>query len=463
MPASLSGVTAIAAGTYHGLGLRSDGAVVAWGSNQYGQVGVPPTLPPARAVAAGGNHSLALLRDGTVAAWGSNSSGQTAVPAGLQNVVAIAAGTSHYLALLADGTLVGWGYSADGRAAPPAGTGRILTLSAGGGHNLALTEAATIVPPVILSPATAVTNAAGTAGTGLLFSHRIVATGSPASYSAAGLPAGLTLDTASGIISGVATQPGEFAVILSAQNAAGTGTQQFRLWVQGAPRFLSLPAVLPLSVTQNLQNYAANIPTLWAAAGLPPGLSINMLTGAITGGTTRRGVYAVHLVFSNAYGQGEADWQVDVTPVVRIFPGMQWGGLGKVTGVSASNSTSVILKDDGSLVQNPSYLQSYMPQNPGSITGAVAGPNFLLALRSEGTLAGWPNSTQTGPFGIDVPADLSGVVGGCCGEGTRNLSACLWAGSEERRHSHGIRLLISFLYRRPVQRAVKSRERSRCH
>lgn len=40
-PAGLSGVTAIAAGGLHSLALKSDGTVVAWGLDNYGQVSPP--------------------------------------------------------------------------------------------------------------------------------------------------------------------------------------------------------------------------------------------------------------------------------------------------------------------------------------------------------------------------------------------------------------------------------------
>ena len=58
------------------------------------------------AVAAGQSHSLALRSDGTVVAWGSDLSGQTDVPEGLKDVVAIAAGDFYSLALKSDGTIV---------------------------------------------------------------------------------------------------------------------------------------------------------------------------------------------------------------------------------------------------------------------------------------------------------------------------------------------------------------------
>lgn len=64
-------------------------------------------------------------------------------------------------------------------------------------------------------------SASATAGTPFTFTIR--ATGSPTSYGAAGLPPGLTINTASGVISGTPTQAGTYNVSLSANNSAGTG------------------------------------------------------------------------------------------------------------------------------------------------------------------------------------------------------------------------------------------------
>ena len=44
--------------------------MVAWGYNDYGQTNVPAGLSGVTAIAAGDYHSLALKSDGTVVAWG---------------------------------------------------------------------------------------------------------------------------------------------------------------------------------------------------------------------------------------------------------------------------------------------------------------------------------------------------------------------------------------------------------
>jgi hypothetical protein len=54
-------VTAIAAGEHHTVALKTNGTVVAWGQNNYGQTNVPAGLSAATAIAAGAYHTVALV------------------------------------------------------------------------------------------------------------------------------------------------------------------------------------------------------------------------------------------------------------------------------------------------------------------------------------------------------------------------------------------------------------------
>ncbi len=56
---------AISAGAYHNLALKSDGSIVGWGDDNYGQA-TPPTGGGYVAIAAGGVHSFALKTDGSI-------------------------------------------------------------------------------------------------------------------------------------------------------------------------------------------------------------------------------------------------------------------------------------------------------------------------------------------------------------------------------------------------------------
>ena len=138
VPSGLSGVIAVEGGFDYSLALKSDGTVVAWGHKDYGQSTVPEGLSSVTEIAAGMWHSLALKSDGTVVAWGSNDYGQSTVPDGLNGVIAIAAGTQHSLALRSDGTVVAWGDNSSGQSTVPSGLSGVIAIAAGGGHSLAL-------------------------------------------------------------------------------------------------------------------------------------------------------------------------------------------------------------------------------------------------------------------------------------------------------------------------------------
>jgi alpha-tubulin suppressor-like RCC1 family protein len=139
MPAGLTNVTAITALGYHNLALNSNGTVIGYGLNSDGQVNVPAGLTNVTAIAAGGYHSLALKSNGTVIGWGA-----TTVPT-LTDVTAIAAGSFHSLALKSDGTVIAWGFNRDGQATVSPTLANVTAIAAGGFHNLVLKSDGTVI------------------------------------------------------------------------------------------------------------------------------------------------------------------------------------------------------------------------------------------------------------------------------------------------------------------------------
>ncbi len=118
-PAGLSNVVAVSVGQGYTLALKSDGTIVGWGLNEFGEAtGVPTTnyspgfshysagqvriggqvLNNVVSIAAGRGYSLALKKDGSVVAWGCMAYNRylVIVPKGLSNVVAIAAGAEDF-------------------------------------------------------------------------------------------------------------------------------------------------------------------------------------------------------------------------------------------------------------------------------------------------------------------------------------------------------------------------------
>lgn len=137
--AGLAGAAQLEAGLEHACALTSSGAVLCWGSNTWGQLGInsPATTEssaPAQVtslegivqIALGASHSCALAAAGTVHCWGYNLNGElgndtrTNAPLPTQvleigNAVRIAAGGTHSCALLADNTVKCWGANGSGQ------------------------------------------------------------------------------------------------------------------------------------------------------------------------------------------------------------------------------------------------------------------------------------------------------------------------------------------------------------
>src|SRR5579862_6156194 len=179
---------------------------------------------------------------------------------------------------------------------------------------------------------TSPTTASATVGTP--FSYQITAANAPTSYSATGLPAGLSINTTTGLISGTPTGEGTSTVTLGATNQliSGTAVSAGAAIVTRGPASdrtanaaltliissaytaqKSLPVITSPTSASGLvgsafsyQITATNSPTSYSATGLPAGLTINAATGLISGTPTVAGTSAVMLGATNAAGTAHA-------------------------------------------------------------------------------------------------------------------------------------------------------------
>jgi len=144
---NLDNMIGVASGDDHGLALRADGTVWAWGGNLFGQLGDGTTqtrlspvsvsgLPAIAAIAANDHRSLALARDGTVWVWGSGSQAMPMKVTGLSGVKKAGTGGGFGAALKADGSV--WKWSDPSMPSRIEGLSGIVSLSVGSLHVLAL-------------------------------------------------------------------------------------------------------------------------------------------------------------------------------------------------------------------------------------------------------------------------------------------------------------------------------------
>ena len=290
-----------------------------------------------------------------------------------------------------------------GVAIPVIVTGYSLTGSASGNYNLiqptGLSADITAVPsPVITSVLTA------NAVYGQLSAiYTITASNTPTSFNATGLPAGLSVNTSTGEISGTPSAvPGMFNVTISATNAGGTGT-----------------ATLVYTITPK---------ALTVTGAIADNKIYDRTNAAIISGSTLVGVVGADVVTISNTGTFAS---VNVGTAIVVTSTQTLGGADAAkytvtlpTGLTA-NITPKALTIAGAVAQNKVFDGNTTATITGTLTGVIApdvvtltlSGNFAtsavgngIAVSSTSMIAGADvdNYTLTQPMGLT--ANITGVL-----------------------------------------------------
>jgi uncharacterized repeat protein (TIGR01451 family) len=425
------------------------------GTLSYGAVGLPPGLKIntstgaitgtiALAAAAGGPYSVTVTAgDGTYSAsrtftWNINSPVTITTPADQTSSEGASVSLSISATDASSGTVTFGAVGLPGGLSINAGTGAItgtvatgaaadgpytVTLLAADGTYSATTSFTwTVNSPVTITTPDDQSNAQGDSPS-LTLSASTTGSGT-ISYSAAGLPPGLTLNTSTGAITGTLTAGGSFQPTVTA-SAGGSSASTSFAWAVSSPVTITDPGSQAYNagdaVSLQVQASTTGSGTLtYSATGLPSGLSINSSTGALTGTASDGGFWEPTVTASDGTYSNSVtfDWTV-TSPVTITDPGDQFNSIGDTVSFSVAAADT----SSGTLSYSATGLPTGLSIN--SSTGLISGtvstsastttPYTTVITVSDGTSSAVDTLTWTiypaGPVVLSSPGNQTNAVG----------------------------------------------------
>ncbi|NBO35195.1 MAG: hypothetical protein EBU89_04595, partial [Actinobacteria bacterium] len=204
--------------------------------------------------------------------------------------------------------------------------------------------------------------------------------GAVATWSASGLPAGLTISSSTGLITGTAsTSQSATDATITATNSGGqvSYSQSFTVTAMAPPSLSTVADVrLTINTEYTLQFSNSGYTSTWSATGLPAGFSIDAATGDITGSSTVEvSSRQVTITAQNYAGTDSKSFSFAVVQPIPV-----------IGTISAQTLTR------GSVVSITAPSNSGGPVASWSATGL---PSGLTINSGTGAITGTPSTLQT--------------------------------------------------------------------
>jgi hypothetical protein len=222
-------------------------------------------------------------------------------------------------------------------------------------------------------------------------------------WTATGLPTGMSIDPNSGILSGTPTASGSFSgVMVTATNSADStlsGSQTYSLTINPAPAITD-PTPLPKGNLANTYSYSFGTspvsfgtpPFTWSqtGGGLPPGLQLN--SGVLSGTPTNTGLYGFTITVTDAAGAtGSKNFGMIVGTLPIVITVLQ---------SPPASSLTIPYPPPGAPAQPYFSAANGTGTYSWSATGLPSG--IVIANPATPILSGTP--TQSGTFSVAVQA-----------------------------------------------------------
>jgi Divergent InlB B-repeat domain/Putative Ig domain len=240
---------------------------------------------------------------------------------------------------------------------------------------------------------------------GHTFSLPVSATGAT-SFSATSLPPGLSIDSCTGHISGNPATAGSWSATITASNGGGSANETVPFTVYNTPVITGAPSVScklhePYSTTVT----ATGNPTSFGATGLPPGLSIDPISGVISGTPTSPGSFPVTATATNPGASGSATITVHVSQTYTLTIAAAPSAGGSYSGSGTFDPGTVVTVSE---TANAGYRASGWGGADGSQTAAPSSATTTIVMNSNRNLAAnfVPQATLT------VTATVGGTATG---------------------------------------------------